>query len=116
MKKGRIWMKTLFLGMEDERFIVKETEDGYRYTNHNKKRMYCATYGQGLWKSEDGGEHWRAIGKANSYYEPMLGNGIRSAHVTSVAVHPTKKSKGNCIVYAGTEPSALYYSEDNGES
>src|SRR5699024_10713296 len=31
-------------------------------------------------------------------------------------VHPTKKSKGNCIVYAGTEPSALYYSEDNGES
>ncbi|HLR79255.1 MAG TPA: glycosyl hydrolase [Bacillota bacterium] len=123
-------MKTFFLGMEDELFIVKETEDGYRSTNHlegtqptslavdphNKKRMYCATYGQGLWKSEDGGEHWRAIGKANSYYEPMLGNGIRSAHVTSVAVHPTKKSKGNCIVYAGTEPSALYYSEDNGES
>lgn len=123
-------MKKFFLGMEDELLIVEEKQVGYTSTSHlkgtqpirlaydpqNEMRIYCATYGHGLWKSEDGGEHWRALGKINPYHGPLYGNGIKSSRITSVAVHPNKKSNGNSIVYVGTEPSMLYYSEDNGES
>ncbi|WP_202078407.1 WD40/YVTN/BNR-like repeat-containing protein [Caldalkalibacillus salinus] len=123
-------MRTFYLGMEDELYKIEETANGYVTTSHlqgtqptsvaqdpqNKNRIYCATFGHGLWKSEDGGASWRAIGKVSPYYEPVSGDGIRSAHVTAVAVHPYKQSNGNSIVYVGTEPSALYYSKDNGES
>ncbi|GAB3066828.1 hypothetical protein [Virgibacillus ainsalahensis] len=58
-------MKKFFLGMEDELLIVEETSDGYISSCHlkgtqpirlasdpqNESRMYCDTYGHGLWKS-----------------------------------------------------------------
>ncbi|UOQ44172.1 glycosyl hydrolase [Halobacillus salinarum] len=123
-------MRKFFLGMQDELFIIEETDQGYNQYSRlegtepiriavdpgNKNRVYCATYGHGLWKSEDGGNSFHAIGQVNSYHEPMKGQGIKSAHLSAVAVHPYKKKNGNHIVYAGTEPSALYFSEDHGES
>lgn len=123
-------MRTFFIGMEDELFVLEETTNGYVSTTHlqgtqpthlavdpqNKNRIYCATYGNGMWKSEDGGASWIAIGKSNVYHEPLTGNGITSGYITFVAVHPNKRSGGNSIVYAGTEPSALYYSMDNGDN
>ncbi|SDH74000.1 hypothetical protein SAMN05192534_11089 [Alteribacillus persepolensis] len=122
-------MKKFFLGMESELYIIEETAKGYVGTSHlegtqpvrvavdpqNQDRIYCATYGHGLWKSEDGGAHWKAIGKVSPYHEAPAGDGIRSAHLTFVAVHPYRKRNGNSVVYAGTEPAALYCSEDNGE-
>ncbi len=112
-------MREFFLGMDDELLIVKETANGYRSFSHlegmqptriaidpqDKNIIYCGTQLDGLFKSEDGGEHWSAIGKA-----------IQSEKVTSVAVSPLKKANGNSIVYAGTEPSMLYYSKDRGET
>lgn len=117
-------MKKFLLGMADELLMIEETAEGYVSSSRlegtqplhlavdpqNEKILYCATYGNGLWKSEDGGENWRAIGQANPYHGPLTGEGINSPYVTFVAVHPTLKS----VVYAGTEPSAVYVSEDGG--
>lgn len=111
-------MRTFYLGMEEELLIIKQGHEGYSYTSHlqgmkptrlafdpqNKDCIYCSTFGNGLWKSEDGGEKWEAIGED-----------IKSMKLTAVAVDPIKRVKGNSVVYAGTEPSMLYYSEDNGE-
>ncbi|WHY70628.1 WD40/YVTN/BNR-like repeat-containing protein [Fictibacillus enclensis] len=47
-----------------------------------------------------------------SYHHSDQGKGIRSAHVTFVVPQPEKEG----IVWTGTEPSAVYYSEDKGES
>jgi len=116
-------MKEFFLGMDDELLIVKETSSGYRSFSRlegiqptrvaidpqDKNIIYCGTQQNGLFKSEDGGDHWKAIGHKES-------SGIRSEKVTAVAVNPSKQVHGNHIVYAGTEPSMLYYSMDRGET
>lgn len=107
-------MKMFFLGMENKLLIVKETARCDEITSHlkgthpsrlafdpqNEKRVYCSTNGDGLFKSEDGGESWKQIGKED----------ILSSKVTAVAVD------ANSVVYAGTEPSHLYYSENKGDT
>lgn len=107
-------MRFFYLGMEKELLIVKETARGYESTSHlkgthpsrlafdpqNEKRVYCSTNGDGLFKSEDGGENWKQIGKEN----------IHSSKVTAVSVDE------NSVVHAGTEPSHLYYSENKGDT
>ncbi|MDN6344586.1 MAG: hypothetical protein L0J87_07290 [Tetragenococcus koreensis] len=114
-------MKEFFLGMDEELLIAKETPNGYTtfsrlnglqptrlaFDPQNERVIYCGTSNNGLWKSEDGGDNWSKIGN-----EKQLG--IRSERVTSVAVRPSKKTSENNIVYAGTEPSMLYYSNDKG--
>jgi photosystem II stability/assembly factor-like uncharacterized protein len=63
------------------------------------ERVYCGTFGQGLWRSDDAGSTWAPVGP-----------GIASDEVMSVAVGP------DGVVWAGTEPSMLYHSEDGGTS
>src|SRR5262245_52827389 len=62
------------------------------------ERLYCGTFDQGLWRSDDAGASWRPVGA-----------GIESPAVTAVAVGR------DGVVWAGTEPSTLYRSEDGGE-
>jgi hypothetical protein len=62
------------------------------------ERLYCGTFGQGLWRSVDAGATWRPVGP-----------GIGSAAVMSVTVGP------DGVVWAGTEPSMLYRSDDGGD-
>src|SRR5687767_12080728 len=71
-------------------------------------RAYCGTFGNGLWKTDDGGQTWSNIGKDD----------ISSPNVMSVAVSPLNPSSGNRFnkVYVGTEPSALHISNDGGDS
>jgi len=121
-------MRKFFLGMADELLVVEETAEGFTTSaglkgtqplhlaidRFNEQVLYCATYGNGLWKSEDGGKEWRAIGQANPYYGALKGEGINSPYVTFVAIHPNRRSGGHSVVYAGTEPSAVYCSEDGG--
>ena len=73
----------------------------------NLNRAYCGTFGEGLWKTDDGGQSWSNIGK------DVLSN----SHITSVAVS-SLDSGGNRFnkIYVGTEPSALYTSNDGGGS
>lgn len=68
-------------------------------------RIYLATFDHGLQISHDGGELW----------EPA-GPGIASNRIMSVAVSPTEVVDDQQIVWAGTEPSYLYRSEDGGKT
>ena len=63
------------------------------------ERVYCGTFGDGLWRSEDAGRSW----------EPA-GTGIPHAAVMSLAVGPDGR------VWVGAEPSALFVSDDGGAS
>ena len=123
-------MKTFFVGLKDKLITIKETANGYQFNESlhetnptrlafdpsNKQRIYCATNGDGLWRSEDGGEHWSNIGVPSVASDLPKNRGISSSKMSAVAVHPTKKVNGHSVVYAGTEPSMLFYSEDHGES
>lgn len=72
----------------------------------NPYRAYCGTLGNGMWKTDDGGQTWSNIGT----------DVISSPYIMSVAV--SSQDSGNKFnkVYAGTEPSALYISNDGGDS
>jgi hypothetical protein len=67
--------------------------------------VYCGTFDQGLWRSDNAGANWEHVGA-----------GIKQPSVTAVAVSPTERVGDRGVVYAGTEPSALYRSEDGGRT
>jgi photosystem II stability/assembly factor-like uncharacterized protein len=69
------------------------------------EHLYCGTFGQGLWRSEDAGASFQPVGE-----------GIRSAQIMAVAVSRTERVGAAGVVYVGTEPSALYRSEDRGST
>ncbi len=69
------------------------------------ERVYCGTFGQGLWVSENAGATWRPAGA-----------GIRLPEVMAVAVSRSERVGGLGVVWAGTEPSALFRSEDGGQT
>jgi photosystem II stability/assembly factor-like uncharacterized protein len=80
-------------------------------------RIYCGTWGRGLWRSEDAGDSWRPIGDpVTDWTLSSFRDGIPHPHVTAVAVSATESANGLGVVYAGTEPSALFRSEDGGET
>jgi photosystem II stability/assembly factor-like uncharacterized protein len=60
------------------------------------ERAYCGTLGHGLWRTDDAGRTWAPAGE-----------GVPNA-VSAVAVG------GDGVVYAGTEPSAVFSSSDGG--
>ncbi|MDX6152586.1 sialidase family protein [Marinococcus sp. PL1-022] len=121
-------MRVLYAGMENELLVLTHSGEGWRMQAKlkgtqpvrvavdpsNASIVYCATYGHGLWKSEDAGESWQAIGKPQLYFEPAGDHGIPSPYITFVGTNPVKKGEESHVVYAGTEPSAMYYSEDGG--
>ena len=72
----------------------------------NLDRAYCGTFGNGLWKTDDGGKTWSNIGK----------DVISSPYIMSVAVSSLNSGNKFNKVYAGTDPSALYISNDGGDS
>ena len=80
-------------------------------------RLYCGTWGRGLWRSEDAGDTWLPSGApATGRTLAAASGGIAHPHVTAVAVSATERANGHGVVYAGTEPSALFRSEDGGAS
>ena len=68
-------------------------------------RVYCGTARAGLFGSRDSGRHW----------EPVV-PGIAHPMVTAVAVAHAEQADGLGIVYAGTEPSAVFRSDTRGDS
>lgn len=75
---------------------------------HDPNRVFVGTFDQGLWRSGDGGESWERVGEGN--------RGIAESRVLSVAVSPSDRPGGVSTVFAGTEPSLLYRSDDDGKS
>jgi hypothetical protein len=67
--------------------------------------IYCGTFGSGLWRSDDAGEHWRVVGPR-----------IQHSKIQSVTDSRSERENGRGIVYAGTEPSAIFRSEDAGDN
>ena len=63
-------------------------------------RVYLAAYESGVWRTDDGGQSWRHLDRYPSSY----------AH--SVVAHPADPD----IVYVGSEPAALFCSQDGGLS
>jgi len=68
-------------------------------------RFYAGTFDEGLWISDDYGESW----------EPA-GSGIKHNRIFSVAASPTESKNDYSVVWAGTEPSGLFRSEDGGKT
>ena len=71
----------------------------------HQEQVYCGTFDKGLWQSSDAGATWQSVGK-----------GITHPQVMSVAVSATEQMDGYGVIYAGTEPSAIYRSENQGKS
>ena len=80
------------------------------------ERVYCGTFGRGLWRSNDAGQTWEPIGDPGTAMGPWNGEGISQPKITAVAVSTTDRSNGYGVVYVGTEPSALFRSEDGGDT
>lgn len=112
-------MTTIMVGMQNSIFVVNSSNEykiqeslkgtkpqSIAFDPLNSGRAYCATFGNGLWKTDDGGLNWSNIGK----------DIISSSCVTSVAVSSLNGKNKLSKVYAGTEPSALYISNDGGDS
>src|SRR5689334_6704358 len=68
-------------------------------------RVYCGTAGAGLFRSHDSGRTWEPVGP-----------GIDHPIVTAVNVGHAEQADGCGIVYAGTEPSAVFRSDTGGDS
>ena len=112
-------MTTIMVGMQNSILVVNssneyETQESLKETNPqsiafdplNSGRAYCATFGNGLWKTDDDGQTWSNIGK----------DVISSPYIMSVAVSSLNSRNRFNKVYAGTEPSAFYTSNDGGDS
>jgi photosystem II stability/assembly factor-like uncharacterized protein len=69
------------------------------------RRLFAGTFDDGLFRSLDGGATWDHVS-----------SDIPHGRFPSVAVSPSHRANGQNAVYAGTEPSSLFVSQDNGES
>jgi photosystem II stability/assembly factor-like uncharacterized protein len=66
--------------------------------------VYCGTFGDGLFRSDDAGATWQPAHVGNTHDKIM-----------SLAVSSVERANGRGVVYAGTEPSAVFRSEDGGD-
>src|SRR6185503_17377485 len=61
-------------------------------------RAWCGTHRNGVYRSDDGGVSWRAVG-------------LEGQHIMSIAASPPQAD----LVWVGTEPSRIWYSANRGE-
>ena len=109
-------MTSIIAAMQDSLLLIESSKTGWKsyeslkgshpqcvtFDPRNPNRVYCGTFGDGLWRSDDGGQNW-----------DRLKNVIFSNEVTSVSASRIEQENR---VYVGTEPTGLYRSDDGGES
>jgi photosystem II stability/assembly factor-like uncharacterized protein len=71
---------------------------------HDPDRAIAGTFDNGVFLTRDGGRSWEQVGQ-----------GIPHGRVLSVAISPHEE-QGRSILFAGTEPSSLYRSTDDGRT
>ncbi len=120
----------MYLAMERELLVVRQQQGKWQTEAHlvgmqptcvsvdplRPERVYCGTFGRGLWRSSDAGRSWKPVGDAEASRRAGNGQGIPHSQLTSVAVSLTERSGGYGVVYAGTEPTSVYRSEDGGNT
>ena len=90
----------------DERFSDRSRLQCVASDPQRPECIYCGTSREGLWRSDDLARSWTRVG-----------TGILHQRITAVAVSPLEHGRsGAGVVYAGADPSALYRSEDGGET
>jgi len=99
---------------DDNRWKVNEYLKGLHPTaiaidpQKNSNRVYCGTWNEGLWKTDNNGQTWE---------KTLLK--ISNANITTVSVSPIQKGeeeKGFNKLFVGTEPSIIYSSSDGGQT
>lgn len=112
-------MTRVFVAMENELLVVRNEDGGWKLDVTlrgsspqcvagdplKSDLVYYGTFGEGLRRSNDSGRTWKVIGR-----------GVVSPQVTCLAVSLVERNAGLGAVYVGTEPSALFRSEDGEES
>jgi photosystem II stability/assembly factor-like uncharacterized protein len=83
------WAIEFFLKDQDVRCLAADL--------HNPHRVYAGTQGEGMLRSEDGGQTWQACG-------------LQGKIVKSIAVSPRHAD----TVYAGLKPASMVVSHDGG--
>jgi len=110
-------MVRLYVAMNDSLAIAEERPEGWAldialegvqgqcvaFDPLQPERVFCGTFDQGLWRSTDAGRTWGRVSE-----------GIAHPAVTSVAVSTLERGSDGGVVYAGTEPTAIFRSEDGG--
>src|SRR5947209_2958237 len=118
MTERRANMKRLFVAAEDALAVLTRANGAWDADEQLRglhpyclaadpqqpEIVYCGTFGNGLFRSEDAGTSWQPVGEGIPYKEVM-----------SVAVSPVERVNEEAVVWAGTEPSALFRSEDGGQ-
>jgi hypothetical protein len=69
-----------------------------------KERIYCGTFGNGIYRSDDAGASWRPC------------KGLPNQNVMALATADSGEAGRPALLYAGTEPSAIYQSSDGGDT
>ena len=69
-----------------------------------KERLYCGTFGNGVYRSDDAGVSWRPC------------KGLPNQNVMALATADSGDASRRSLLYAGTEPSAIYQSSDGGDT
>lgn len=80
------------------------------------RRIYCATYDRGLWRSEDFGDTWSALGMPQNFFTPPVRADSLPTQITALLLEPEPAEDGQHALWVGTEPSRLYRSTDGGHS
>ena len=122
-------MTTLVAAMQDSILTLESSKTGWKtheslkgtspqciaFDPSNPSRAYCGTFGDELWKTDDSGHTWNSLGKASS--SSSSSSTPSKDAIMSVSVsHLEMGTNGFNTVYVGTEPTALYRSDDGGIS
>ncbi|HZC79587.1 MAG TPA: sialidase family protein, partial [Ktedonobacterales bacterium] len=116
-------MSTIYIAMPDALLVVRRQgrQDGAWHGEHRLEGLpaqcvaadplrpeivCCGTFGRGLWRSVDAGATWGQVGAG----------AFRSPQIMAVALSGVERAGEHAVLYAGTEPSTLYRSEDGGET
>ena len=120
-------MTILFAAMENSLLVLESSSNGDNVDNgwkvneqlkglhptaiaidpqKNSNRVYCGTWNDGLWKTDNSGQTWE---------KTLLT--ISNANITSVSVSPIEKGEDRFnTVFVGTEPSIIFSSSDGGQT